>query len=36
MYEDLLVEFENFKIESNKKEQDFLRGKINFSVNLIE
>ena len=26
MYEDLLVEFENFKTEVNKKEQDYLRG----------
>lgn len=26
MYEDLLVEFENFKAEVNKKEQDNLRG----------
>lgn len=27
MYEDLMVEFENFKTEVNKKEQDYLRGK---------
>ena len=30
MYEDLLVEFENFKTEVNKKEQDYLRGKFGF------
>lgn len=27
MYEELMVEFESFKTEVNKKEQDYLRGK---------
>ena len=35
MYEDLLVEFENFKTEVNKKEQDYLRGKFVFLIDCL-